>query len=181
MIIFLLLSNVRDQNITKENFNISKAEIEIVSDNDRKTILASVKYSKPDKYLISIKSKTGIEVARIYITSDTVLINDRFNRILYYGSTDILYKRYGITKDLISLLFGDYNDLKCVSNDRSVCRNGRLEIVCTDKNTEINYEIDCDRNKVMVTILTSQIGRNELKLSFNDFIEIREYFISSRD
>ena len=47
--------------------------------------MATIKYELPDKYLISIRSKAGIEAARIFITKDTVLINDRIksNSILW--------------------------------------------------------------------------------------------------
>ena len=172
------IAYVKEQNITKGNFNISKAEIEIVSNNERKSLFASVKYCNPDKYLVSIKSKTGIEVARIYLTNDTVLINDRFNRIQYYGSTQVLYDRYGITSDLISLFFGDFNDFKCVNKDGYICKNSRLEIICADRYTEINYEIDCNRNKVLVAKLESQTGGNELKFSFTDFKMIKNILLA---
>jgi hypothetical protein len=164
------ITKVEEQNITKENFNISKADIEIVSDSDRKALIASVKFCKPDKYLISIKSKTGIEVARIYITNDTLLINDRFNRIQYYGSPGVLYDRYGITNELFSLVFGDYKDFKRINNDDYICKDDILEIICAEKNTEIIYRIDCSRNKVIAAILKSQDGRRELIFTFTDFM-----------
>ena len=66
-----------------------------------------LKFEYPDKYLISIKSRTGIEGARIYISEDTILFNDRINKKMYYGSSLYLKRKYGLTTNFLPLIFGD--------------------------------------------------------------------------
>ena len=78
---------IRALNITNKDFNIIKAEIDISTDNEKQKLLGSIKYKTPETYLISIRNKSGIEAARILITSDTIMINDRINKKLYYGNT----------------------------------------------------------------------------------------------
>ena len=59
----------------------------------------------PDKFLISIKSHTGIEVARIFLTGDSIMINDRINKKLYYGSTSYLKNKYGLTTAVFPVIW----------------------------------------------------------------------------
>ena len=82
-----VFESTKNQNITNNGFFIQKAEIEIVTGEGKEKYLASIKFEKPDKYLISVKSRTGIEGARIYISNDSILVNDRINKKLYSGNT----------------------------------------------------------------------------------------------
>jgi hypothetical protein len=77
-----ILDDIRNNNITEENFFIEKADIDLTINNSTNRYLFSVKYEKPDKFLLSIKSRTGIEGARILITKDTLLVNDRIRKRL---------------------------------------------------------------------------------------------------
>ena len=85
-----LFDRTREKNITETDFNIRKAEIEIKNNDQKQKLLANLKYKNPGTYLLSIRGKTGIEAARVYITKDTILINDRINKRLFYGSTRYL-------------------------------------------------------------------------------------------
>ena len=42
-----------------QDFFIQKAEIEVINQDGKEKYLSTIKYEKPDKYLISIKSRTG--------------------------------------------------------------------------------------------------------------------------
>ena len=87
----------------------------------------------PDKYLVSIKSNTGIEIARIYLTEDSVMLNDRLNKKLYYGSASDLKKKYGLTTAILPVIIGDYvNDGKSDEESQN-CIDGRLNIECSNK------------------------------------------------
>ncbi len=163
------LNKVIEQNITQTSFFIIKADIEIISENERKEFVASIKFSKPDKYLVSLKSKAGIEAARIFLTNDTILINDRFNRIQYYGSPGKFYEKYGITNDLLLLILGDFKNIECVNSNLSICKNDKLIITCSYRSTEIIYQIDCIKNKVDNLKLTNGDGKGELTISFSGF------------
>ena len=69
----IYLNPSEDQNITNTDFYIQKAEIEFTNKDNRQKFLCSIKYQRPDKYLISIKSRTGIEGARIYVSEDSII------------------------------------------------------------------------------------------------------------
>ena len=102
------MERIENQNLTKRNFFIQKAEIEILSEEENQKLIASIKFIYPDQYLISLKSKTGIEAARIFITDDTVLINDRINRKLYFGKPAQLKNKYGISPAVLPVVLGDF-------------------------------------------------------------------------
>jgi hypothetical protein len=55
-----IVENVTRQNLTSGGFFIQKAEIEFINLNGKQKFLATVKFEYPDKFLISLKSKTGI-------------------------------------------------------------------------------------------------------------------------
>jgi len=101
------LESIKYQNITSNSFFIQKAEIILLTKNGKERFIANIKFEKPDKYLISIKNITGIEGARIYINEDSILVNDRINKKLYFGNSYNLKKKFGLTIDLIPLIFGD--------------------------------------------------------------------------
>ena len=95
-------------NISNNDFDIEKAEIEIVGNNNRQILLANLKYRKEGNYLISIRIAAGFEIARLYLTKDTILINDKIRRKIYTASPDWLNEKYGISVTALPVLFGDY-------------------------------------------------------------------------
>ena len=70
-----LTERTLNRNLTGIDFNIVKAEVEVMNNGESQKLVASVKYRKPGNYLVTIRNRTGIEAARVYITHDTVLIN----------------------------------------------------------------------------------------------------------
>lgn len=161
---------VRDQNITLHNFYIQKAKVEITSNNSSESFLASIKFLYPDTFLISIRSKTGIEAARIFYTKDTILINDRINRKLLYGKPGIAGRRYGITPESFPLVLGDL-----ISENRNVlysdCLNGEATLNSSFNGSKIRYVLDCEKGKV---VSITQEGSNKsvlTSLNFEKFIK----------
>lgn len=151
-----VLENAEYQNITNNGFFIQKAEIEILTPGGREKLIGTIKFEKPDKYLISIKSRTGIEGARIYITKDTVLVNDRINKKLYSGTSGYLKLKYGVSQNLLPLLFGDIIlDSKCKSISIK-CKDDRARINCPFKGVYLNYIIDCKENKTNMVSFEDQ-------------------------
>jgi len=177
---YTVLNKVLKQNVARGSFFITKADVEVVSQNDRKVFVASIKFTLPDMYLISLKTKTGIEAARIYLTNDSVLINDRFNKILYYASTDKFLKKFGVNFEYVSLFFGDYKDIKCLNGDTINFENDRINIKCRDNETELIYEIDSKRNKVVGLRLGNEHTQREILLSFSDFIKLNSILLPQR-
>ena len=62
-----ILDITERQNISSAGFFIQKAEVEYNNQYGSQKFLASIKFEYPDKYLISLKSRTGIEGVRIFI------------------------------------------------------------------------------------------------------------------
>jgi len=156
-------------NITNNGFFITKASINIEKEGVTINTVANIKFNGPQKYLISIRSFGGIEAARIFMTDDTLLINDRINKKLLYGKPEYLKRAYGIDPIIIPVIFGDF----CSNRDKYFksgdCINGkaqRTEIL--DKYRAI-YTIDCAKEKIVSTAIESD-GRSDIyNLSFYDF------------
>ncbi len=82
-----LYDRIVSQNLTSQSFFIEKAVFKISSEDGNKTGTGTIKFKMPDKFLISIKSVGGIELARIFLSGDSIMINDRMDRklILWFG------------------------------------------------------------------------------------------------
>jgi hypothetical protein len=166
-----ILKSVTNQNITNNNFFIQKAEIEILVQNNRQKLIGSVKFVHPDKYLISIKGRTGIEAARIYTSGDTMLINDRINKKVYSVSALYLKRKYGISRDFLPLIFGDIVLDKNPKDIKTICIGDKISFNCAVKGILMNYEISCKRGK---TILVKQLESNNLssiKINYDNYIK----------
>jgi hypothetical protein len=167
-----LLEGIKRQNITNRNFFVQRAEIEVIADNYKQKLLASIKYNFPDKYLISLRSKTGVEVARIFITEDTVLVNDRFNKILYFGKPDNLKKKYNISHELLPIIFGDLITGKETLGDNIICTDNKADISYNLNGIKISYLVDCDRMKIVSACQEIDIKTNYKDIKYDDFVKV---------
>lgn len=158
-------SLVASCNVANTGFFITKAFLEITGEDETQKALCSVKHNGSGEYLITVRSRSGIEAGRMFINRDTLLINDRINRILYYGSPGRLSEKYGIAYYLIPLIFGDYISMDADSADLR-CLNGVIRKRELVYGNPVNYIIDCRNNKVIEAITGSA---NELKLVFRSF------------
>lgn len=163
------LEDVEKLNLTNSSFYIEKMEFNLKDVNGSQSGLGSVKFIKPDKFLITIKSRTGIEVARIFITSDTVVINDRINKKLYYGSNGYLKSKYGITTSVLPVLFGDYvNDMDLKSGTED-CIKGLSKIQGSVNKIQVLYVLDCALAKIVKAIPGNSGGESGLQIYYSDF------------
>ena len=168
-----ILENAEYQNITNNGFFIQKAEIEILTPGGREKLIGTIKFEKPDKYLISIKSRTGIEGARIYITKDTVLVNDRINKKLYSGTSGYLNLKYGVSQSLLPLLFGDLIlDTKCVNSPIN-CKDERAGINCPLKGVYLKYIIDCKASKTNMV----SFGDQSVSIKYDNYFDLNSIII----
>lgn len=172
-----IAESILRQNISNENFFIQKVEIEVRSDAGVDKMIANVRYNKPGKYLISIRNKTGIEAARIYIGPDTIQVNDRINRKLYCASPNYLSTKYGLTISLLPILFGDYIG-KTINRDVSTpCITGIMAIETSSTGVKVDYQIDCDKAKAVSAKGESSLNTTGILLNYSDFyIEGDKYF-----
>lgn len=163
--------SVRELNITNNNFYIQKAEIEIFNNGEREKLLGSVKYINQGEYLVSVRSRSGIEAARIYLSKDTIMINDRINRKLYYGSTGYLERKYGITIAFLPMIFGDFRDENRISEGEIKCTEGKAGIEYAAGNNRMYFSIDCKILKVTEINIGNKDNKDGIVLTFNDFVK----------
>ncbi|MCX6325589.1 MAG: DUF4292 domain-containing protein [Bacteroidia bacterium] len=174
-----LFENIKKQNITTSNFFIQKIEIEISTPGNKDKILGSLKFESPDKYLFSLKSRAGIEASRIFISEDTILINDRINRKQYYGSPRYLKTKFGLAESILPVIFGDYvNDN--LSDSQTKCSAGKLNSTCTISGMKINYVIDCKKEKTISAITEDNFNAEVMEIHYKDFFNAGDIIIAGR-
>lgn len=157
------------QNITNSGFFIQKAEIETISSAGNDKFTANIKFEKPDKYLISVRSRTGIEGARIYISGDSIKMNDRINRKLYYGTSVYLQRKYGLSQSFLPLIFGDMLlDKKCRTSAVK-CIEDKFTIDCQLNGVPLSYSIDCKKRKVLTVNQIRGINKEGLNIIFANY------------
>jgi len=162
------LVEIRKNNLTNNSFFVQKAEVELVSDDEKESFLASLKFCKPDSFLISIRSKTGIEAARIFITKDTLLINDRINRKLYFGSANDLERKFGYSNKLLPLIFGDFILKNANLNDLKDCREGVYTINSNYEGLNLKYIINCNSDRLVKLVVLNELETNPLVLEYSE-------------
>ena len=163
-----LFENIIKQNITLNNFFIQKSEIEISSQEGTQKVLGSVKFETPGKYLISIKSITGIEIARIFIYEDTIRINDRINRKQYSGSNQYLKSKYGITTSVLPVLFGDYITDN-LYDSKAICTEDKLDNITIIDGIKIKYIIDCKKGKIISAVSGKRVNEEKIEIQYGSF------------
>lgn len=164
-----LFESVEKMNITGKGFFIQKADIVITTPEGTQRVIGTVKYEKPQKYLISIKNRTGIEVARIFISEDTILINDRLNRKLYYGSSDYLMRKYGIKPNVLPVIFGDFISDRFTDNKEINNFDGILNVSCLSNGVKIKYSIDSKKGKAIQAIPESSLADEHIEVNYKKF------------
>jgi hypothetical protein len=165
-----IISDIENQNLTNRNFFIQKAEIEIEKEGESESFIASVKYDISGNYLISLKGKTGIEAARIYITKDTILVNDRINRNLLFGKPGYIDKRLGIPMALLPLVFGDFISDGNKGDTSSPCTDGTLYLEHNVIGVNIRYAVDCKKRKVKSALRTGSMNSEIAEFMYDKFI-----------
>lgn len=166
------ISDLQNTNITNINFYIQKAEIKILNEGKENKLLGSLKFRTPGTYLFSIRNIAGIEAARIMIADDSVFINDRINKKLYYGSSENLSRKYGISFDLMPLMVGDYVDYTRNDNKEIECKNGKSTIKGNIDEKRIIYEVDCSNSKVTEAIIYANSEKEGLKFQMSKLVRI---------
>jgi hypothetical protein len=172
-----VLEDVEEQNISKNSFFIQKAEIELITGNDKEKFLASIKFEKPDKYLVSLRSKTGIEGARIYISGDSILVNDRINKRMYFGTSFYLKKKFGLTQTFLPLIFGDIIMNSECEKGQGKCVDDRMNVSCIQKGVKLSYEIDCRKRKSISVTQMNNFAMEGFKITYEGYYRLGNKFI----
>jgi len=175
-----VLAGTENLNITNSNFFVQKAEITVLTDEGSEKFIGSIKFEKPDKYLLSLRSRAGIEGARIYLSEDTVMINDRINRTFYYGSPQSLKKNYGISASLLHVVLGDFMNKYINDSDKANCSEGILSVTRLIDGVKITSTIDCKLLKTISVIPANSMNANYLEILFGDFFKENETVIPGK-
>jgi hypothetical protein len=165
-----ILKRVEKQNVTLNNFYIQKAEFKISNKEETKRLLGSIKFEKPSQFLISIKSRSGIEAARVLITEDTVLINNRINRKLYYGSSEYFKRKYGAKTSVLRIVFGDYLNDNLSDNGKLKCSGNKIYTDALVSGIRIKYTIDCKKGKIILSETENNLTVSKIFIEYGDFL-----------
>ena len=165
-----IMDDVEGQNLTRKDFYIEKAEFTIKDRGKEKSGIGTIKFVRPDKFLISIKSNAGIELVRSYITGDSIKINDRFDKKLFYGSASFLRKKYGVSTAVLPVLLGDYIDETYHDPETVKCWDDNTEIIGRIKNLSVKYVIDCNKGKTVSVVTNSGDNEAAVRIEYQNFV-----------
>ena len=172
-----VLESVKNQNVTTSNVFIQKADIELLNQNGKQKFIGNIKFEYPDKYLISIKSRSGIEGVRIYITKDSIFVNDRINKKMYFGNSFYLNRKYGLNQSFLPLIFGDIVVDKSCNGSKDKCSGDQLKVNCVVKGVTLNYNIDCKRGKIIFVSQLNNSGSEGIKMKYEAFLNLGNIII----
>jgi hypothetical protein len=126
-----------------------------------------MKFKQPGIYLISLKSWTGIEAFRVYIAKDTVLINDRINKVTYFGKPFDFEKITGLPADLLKVSVGDFfsGNERLKFNEK--CIENKIIVNDYFQGLLIRTIIDCYIGKTSSITLTSGTPDEVINISYS--------------
>jgi hypothetical protein len=166
-----IINKVKNNNISNESFFIEKGNIYIKKNEESNRFIFNCKFQKPDKYLFSFRNRAGIEGARMYITKDTLEINDRIEKKLLYGRPEDMERVYGIPYFVLNKLFGDLvfeenvnssfekDENKIFLNQRS--GDGVWKSFLDTKNEKVKSTEFSEKNRgKIIEIIYSKFGKN---------------------
>ncbi len=172
-----LMFTAQNQNITKNSFIILKADIELISQSETDKMIATVKYSSNREFLISIRGKTGIEAARIFISKDTILVNDRINRQQLCASPGYLNTKYGFSQALLPMIFGDFIGRTIEEKNMAECKEGMLSVDCATEGIKIRYILDCKMGKPLSALVENSFNSGGIEFQYKEFFKYENRWI----
>ncbi|HPC97779.1 MAG TPA: DUF4292 domain-containing protein [Bacteroidales bacterium] len=156
-------------NISEYGFYIQKGKITILDGNKKTDLLFTMKYTRGENYLVSIRSLTGIEAMRVLLTKDTILVNDRINRQVLYGESEDFRRISGIPAGILKICVGDLagNNIRITENEK--VKPGAISISSFYYGINLKSAIDCKLKKVIKTRLFTDDYEDLLEINYSDF------------
>jgi len=165
-----IIENAVNNNITKTGFYIQKGKIDLKSETEKVSLYFSVKYARKNNYLISLRSKSGVEALRIFISNDTLLINDRINRELLYGQPDDFERITGIPVEMLKIIFGDVPEYNLkIAAPSKIDKKEEISIEGYYKGIKYQLKIDCRFQKMNNLIISTGLKGEEIIISNKKF------------
>lgn len=156
---------VIQRNISSDNIYIEKADIDVDYNGFQQRLLGSIKFEKEGIYLVSLRSRTGIEGARIFLNKDSAYLNDRINKKLYSGSSRDLERKFGISQNLLPLIFGDIVTEKSVAKS-GLCINDEFVYKQIIRGIPVVYKIGCDNMKLSDALVMTGYSQTGINFKF---------------
>lgn len=164
-----ILEVTEKQNITESSFFIERGKILASGDSGKIRLLFTIKFNRPGNFLISLKSTTGIEAYRIFITKDTVLINDRIKQVTLFGKPYDFERMAGLPSALIKISFGDiFIDRNNVKTEGD-CVGNSLKVSDYYQGLIIRTIIDCTLGKARSVRLSSGPSDDLINISYSKY------------
>lgn len=169
-----ILKNIQKNNLSEENYFIEKGTILLNMNNEKQRLLFSIKFQKPQKYLISVRNSAGMEGARILISEDTLIINDRINKRILFGEPKDIERIAGFNAEMINTLFGDFMAGDKYTSAKLLWANTGTSLEQSYEGKVIRYVLDLKINKILSLDIynskTTEINPvNSLVLSYSKF------------
>jgi hypothetical protein len=163
-------------NISGNDYNVFKGSVSVRGSNKAGKYLFSLRHKAPDTYLLSIKNSLGIEGGRIFITHDTLLINDRINRKVLYGKPEMIEKLTGIPVFFKELIFGDVVLISELKEEQIEIVNNKVIVNQRIGGFIGRSHINANLNKITKATWSKGTGINEIQISYSNFSKAVKHF-----
>lgn len=170
----IAINELNSSNISKVAFQINRANITYTDRNNTRSFVANMKHDPDRGFLISARTIAGIEAARVLIIEDTIKINDRINRIYYWGTTKDIVNLYNLDLKAINIVLGfvigesDNEYLECNANDF-------VSYETVYRNLLYKYEYDCETGNIASIRVQNQLSKEVLEICYANYIMLDKY------
>lgn len=161
--------DLKQSNLSSGGFYISRADIDLNTPSLDIKLIGTIKFRFPDSLFISLRTRTGIEAGRLLLTDDTILVNDRINRLIYYGDPEDLEKKYNISSMVVFAVFGDFLGQPDLQAKSVSCIDGTHFCETRLGDYTLKYEIDCYNKKANKAVLSGNTQVDGIQAFFSDF------------
>lgn len=162
------LQEVSGNNLTNHGFRFDRIRVVMDAAGEKRRFTANIKVDQRGTMLVSLRIIASIEVARVYIDNERVVVLDRLNRIYSTGETDKVLAKYGLRWDMMPLLFGDLPE-GFITGQRIRCVSGKADLLLRKGVESYNAGFDCNKEKL--TSFTGSSGIYSVNIMFRDFIK----------
>ncbi len=159
---------IRGRNLTENGSYIKSMDIEYSDGKTESNIAGSVRFEKPDKYLIALRSKTGIEFVRIYLNGDSIFILDRLKHKVYKGPLQYIKKSFGFPVEILPVILGDFIG-KCKIIDERENKENVVNVKCFIPEVVMEYQLDREKGKAVLSRVETLLGRDVSIIRYEKF------------
>jgi hypothetical protein len=157
--------------ITENDYFIEKGTISIKNNNKLTKYIFNLKCKKTEDYLISIRNTAGIEGAKVFLTEDTVLVNDRINKRVLFGNPADIEKISGYPLFLIKIALGDLILNEKYDRTFENCKNNKKIFIVNYQGKLINQTVDCIKKRPIITEIEAGITNKNIKIYFKKYLK----------